>query len=215
MKRAGSFRVRPWQAAVVVVATVAIVVPLALSATAKVDKTRFELFPNPTVVNCFTAAGQTAAAQVEVKRQHLNDTLKIKLSGFKPDLDFDLFTVQRSRLDANGNPATGFTGFGLAWYQSELHVGHDGRGEATIKTILLDEIFGFDPDVSLGPTNTFHVGFWFNNPADAASCGFSGSTPFNGEHNAGPLAMISVPDATTGLGPLCTDPSTTPGACNP
>jgi hypothetical protein len=29
--------------------------------------------------------------------------------------------------------------------------------------------------------------------------------------------MISVPDATTGLGPLCTDPnrSTSPASCNP
>jgi hypothetical protein len=88
-----------------------------------------------------------------------------------------------------------------------------------IKTILLDQIFGFDPDVALPPTNTFHVGFWFNNPEDAVACGFDPTkpTPFNGEHKAGPLAMISVPDATTSLGPLCTDPnnSTTPPSCNP
>ena len=40
---------------------------------------------------------------------------------------------------------------------------------------------------------------------------------FNGEHHAGPLAMISLPDATTGLGPLCSNPetSTTPARCNP
>jgi hypothetical protein len=37
--------------------------------------------------------------------------------------------------------------------------------------------------------------FWFNNPADAAACGFTGVTPFNGEHQAGPLAMISRLDA--------------------
>jgi hypothetical protein len=43
------------------------------------------------------------------------------------------------------------------------------------------------------------------------------ATPFNGEHKAGPLAMISVPNAETGLGPLCTDPSqsTIPTRCNP
>jgi hypothetical protein len=36
-------------------------------------------------------------------------------------------------------------------------------------------------------------------------------------HKAGPLAMVSLPDAKTGLGPLCTDPntSTTPASCNP
>jgi hypothetical protein len=43
------------------------------------------------------------------------------------------------------------------------------------------------------------------------------ATSFNGEHKAGPLAMISVPNAETGLGPLCTDPShsTNPTSCNP
>jgi hypothetical protein len=68
------------------------------------------------------------------------------------------------------------------------------------------------------PINTFHLGFWFNNPADAEACGFDVTkpTPFNGEHNAGPLAMISVPDATTGLGPLCLNPDASqPSGCNP
>jgi hypothetical protein len=32
-------------------------------------------------------------------------------------------------------------------------------------------------------------------------------TPFNGEHTAGPVAFISVPNAITNLGPLCTDPN--------
>ena len=80
-------------------------------------------------------------------------------------------------------------------------------------------IFGFDPAVGLTPTNTFHVGFWFNDPNDAVACGFNdnNATPFNGEHHAGPLAMISRPDATTGLGPLCRNPntSTVPPSCNP
>jgi len=42
-------------------------------------------------------------------------------------------------------------------------------------------------------------------------------TPFNGEHQAGPNAMISTPNGTTGLGPLCTNPntSTNPISCNP
>jgi hypothetical protein len=88
-----------------------------------------------------------------------------------------------------------------------------------IKTILLDRTFGFDPDAELPPTNTFHVGMWFNDPNDAEACGFDVTepTPFNGEHRAGPLAMISLPDAETGLGPLCTDPntSTNPPSCNP
>jgi hypothetical protein len=37
----------------------------------------------------------------------------------------------------------------------------------------------------------------------AAECGFDPQNPtrFNGDHKAGPLAMISTPDASTGLGP--------------
>jgi hypothetical protein len=40
------------------------------------------------------------------------------------------------------------------------------------------------------------------------ACGFplNQPTPFNGEHRAGPNAMMSLPDAQTNLGPLCTNP---------
>jgi hypothetical protein len=73
--------------------------------------------------------------------------------------------------------------------------------------------------VKLPPTNTFQVGFWFNNPQDVVACGFdpTKATPFNGEHKAGPFAMISGSDLNTKSGPLCTDPndSTTPASCNP
>ena len=105
----------------------------------------------------------------------------------------------------------------MAWYQSDIHVNHSGRATVRIKTILLDQIFGFDPAADLAPTNTFHLGFWFNDPADAAACGFTGATPFNGEHHAGPLAFITRPDAQTTLGPLCTSPTTSNGtvSCDP
>jgi hypothetical protein len=156
---------------------------------------------------------------VTVDRHNLNDTLTLKLKNIKPNLDFDLFTVQRSNLLANGTVDPSFTNFGLAWYQSDVHASSGGAGTVKIQTISLDQIFGFDPDASLNPTNTFHVGFWFNNPNDAAPCGFDPTklTPFNGEHTAGPLAMITLPDAVTGLGPLCTKPntSTVPPSCNP
>jgi hypothetical protein len=139
----------------------------------------------------------------------LSDQLKISVSGLKPNLAFDLFTVQRSNLDATGKLVPNFTNFGLASFQSRLHAGPLGLASATIQTILIDHIFGFDPDVKLAPTNTFHVGFWFDDPNDAAPCGFDVTkpTPFNGEHIAGPTAMISVPNAKTGLGPLCLTPN--------
>jgi hypothetical protein len=186
-----------------------------LSANAKAqDETTFSLVTNPQLKLADCLGSPTAT--VTVKRGELNDQLKIRVSGLKPNLAFDLFTVQRSNADANGNAVSDFKNFGLAWYQTDLQADGNGNAKATIRTILLDQIFGFDPDVSLAPTNTFHVGFWFNNPEDAAPCGFDPNkpTPFNGEHKAGPLAMISVPNADTGLGPLCLKPNSD-GTCNP
>jgi hypothetical protein len=186
-----------------------------------VSETEFDLTPNPAFAKCL---GPDPRAHVKVTRGNLNDRLQISLQGINPNLNFDMFTVQRSNLDGSGQPVAKFAGFGLAWYQSDLHSNENGNGRAEIRTILLDQIFGFDSDlvpaqvattsttptpVRLPPTNTFHLGFWFNNPEDAAPCGFDVTkpTPFNGEHKAGPLAMISLPVAPANLGPLCTSPT--------
>jgi hypothetical protein len=184
---------------------------------AQKNKIQFNLFPNPNVVACLgTEEGGTPSAHVTVHRGGLNDTLVITAKNLKPHLAFDMFTVQRSFLLSDGSIDPNFTNFGLAWYQSDLHADQNGKFTATIQTILLDQIFGFDPDVALSPLNTFHVGFWFNNPKSAKDCGFDVThpTPFNGEHKAGPVAMISVPDPDTNLGPLCTKPNGD-GTCNP
>jgi len=188
------------------------------------DEITFNLLPNPAVVDCLRANPfEEPRAHATVIRGKQNDTLILDLDGIKPGLAFDLFTVQNSFFQANGTKDPNFTGsFGLAWYQSDIKIGKQtDDGHVQIKTILLDDIFGFDPDVRLAPTNTFHLGFWFDNPQDAAalpSCHFDPTkpTPFNGEHKAGPFAMLSVPDAKTGLGPLCTNPnnSTAPASCN-
>jgi hypothetical protein len=194
-----------------------------------VKSTSFELSPNPAFLACLAADGQNVQADVKVRRGDLNDRLVLDVWGLKPNLAFDLFTVQRTSLGSDGKPDPSFPGsFGLAWYQSDVQADSNGNARVVIQTILLDQIFGFDADknadgtVKVPPTNTFHLGFWFNNPDDAAPCGFDTTkpTPFNGEHKAGPLAMISTP-TQSGLGPLCTsptgaDPSDTSALpCNP
>jgi hypothetical protein len=195
--------------------------PLTAAAQGKKDDISFDLVPNPAFVNCLRASSsEEPKAHATVIRGKLNDTLILDLDGIKPGLAFDLFTVERSSLLGEGVADPDFKGsFGLAWYQSDIEIGKNySNGHVRIRTILLDQIFGFDPDKALPPTNTFHLGFWFNNPQDAVGCGFNPAkpTPFNGEHNAGPLAMISVPEQSTKLGPLCTDPDPQhPGACNP
>jgi hypothetical protein len=187
------------------------------------DVVRFEFQPNPKFSKCLAQypddPDRKPYAQAIVARGSLNDGLFLVGKYIKPNLKFDMFTVEHSQLLADGTVDPAFGNFGLAWYQSDLEANEYGTMRANIRTILLDQIFGFDPAVNLAPTGTFHVGFWFNDPADAAACGFDVTkpTPFNGEHQAGPLAMISVPDATSGLGPLCTKPDTSvsPAKCDP
>ena len=200
------------------IATLTFVIPLSAAA----ESHTFFLNVNPAFLNCLARfpndSTRRPRATVTVIRGQFNDTLLLKLKNIKPKLVFDLFTVQRSNLLADGTVDPLFTNFRLAWYQSEVWVTSGGTANVKIKTILLDEIFGFDPDSGLAPTNTFHVGIWFDDPADAAACGFVGTTPFNGQHNAGPLAMISLPDPIApNFGPLCTNPNilTNPPSCNP
>jgi hypothetical protein len=210
-----------WSARVVVGAAIAVLAGSAAvgAASSKPRETTFSLFPQSSLLKCLKPSPDAPNPEVTVtaKRGDLNDRATIHLNGFKPNLGFDLFTIQHSPQTATGAPDAN-PSVGLAWYQTDLQVGPNGSGDARIRTVLLDQIFGIDKDVSLAPTNTFHLGFWFNNPADASNCGFTGTTPFNGEHNAGPLAFVTRPDATTNLGPLCTDPSSARGGsftCNP
>jgi len=201
---------------------------LALSGVAsaqEADKITFNLVPNPDTIGCLRANNtEEPQARATVIRGKLNDTLILDMDGIRPGLAFDLFTVQRSPLLADGTKDPAFTNvfngsFGLAWYQSDIKITRGDTGHVRIQTILLDDIFGFDPDVRLAPTNTFHVGFWFDDPNAAKDCGFDPTKPkpFNGEHKSGPVAMISLPDAKTGLGPLCTNPdfTTNPISCKP
>lgn len=188
-----------------------------------VDKVNFQFAPNPKFLRCLAQypddPARAPVVEATVVRGDLNDGLFLRGRNIKPGLAFDMFTVQNSSLDAEGKPDPAFKNFGLAWYQSDLEAKDNGKMRAEIRTILLDQIFGFDPAVNLPPTGTFQVGFWFNNPADAQPCSADPivPTPFNGEHQAGPLAMITLPDAATGLGPLCTKPDTsvTPARCDP
>jgi hypothetical protein len=203
--------------AMIALAAVPVLAQEDVGAASTVVKVTFNLALNPALFSstCLEQSSKkTPTATVTVAKGKLNDTLTINLKNFKPGLDFDLFTVQNSPFDA------GFPGnFGLAWYQSDIHVGKSGSGSAKINTKLVNEIFGFDPTagVALLPTNTFHVGFWFDSPAEAADCVKSppaATTPFNGMHNAGPNAMISQPNAPDNLGPLCLNP-TGVGTCSP
>lgn len=138
------------------------------------------------------------------------DTMFLFGQYIEPGRGFDLFSLERSLFDANGRRDPSFRGFRLAWYQTNLEANRWGKILQVIRTVLLDEALGLGEGVKLPPPRTFHAGFWFTDPEAAAACGFDAGKPtqFNGEQRAGPLAMITLPDKNTGVGPLCTDTET-------
>jgi hypothetical protein len=188
-----------------------------------VDTIRFALHPNPPFLNCLSQYRgddrRTPQVTVTVVRGDQTDALFVRGQNIRPNLGFTLFTVERSELDAVGNIDAGFHGFGLASYEADFDSSDKGTIRTAIRTILLDQVFEFDDDAKLAPKSPFQVGFWFNDPMDAVACGFDANkpTPFNEDHDAGPNAMISLPNAASGLGPLCTnaDLSVTPAVCIP
>jgi hypothetical protein len=186
------------------------------------EKVRFELTANPAFVKCLARypedRDQQPVVEVTVVDGEQNDALFLRGRNIKPGLGFDMFTVERTSLRSDGSPDPAIKTFGLAWYQSDLATSDRGRLRASIRTILLNETFGFDADENLAARQVLNLGFWFDDPEDAADCGFDVTkpTPFNPKGKAGPMAMISLPDATTGLGPLCDTPDTTvtPARCS-
>jgi hypothetical protein len=136
--------------------------------------------------------------------------MTVQVSGLPPKTDFDFFVIQVPK-----------TPFGMSWYQGDIETNARGSGHglfigrfsietfvvapgpAPAPTIFNDPPF---PDASTNPpTNPiqmYHLGLWFNDPADAGKAGCATTvTPFNGEHNAGiqVLNTSNFPDAT---GPL-------------
>jgi hypothetical protein len=61
------------------------------------------------------------------------------------------------------------------------------------------------PDASLGPVtgriHTYHLGLWFNSPTDGAKAGAPGTTPFNGEGDAG-VQVLNTGEFPDLAGPL-------------
>jgi hypothetical protein len=194
--------------------TTAASVAYPMQARAEVNSVQFEMYPVAQFVKCLAKPGQQPKVRVTVVRGNLNDHLNIQLEGFKEGLKFDMFSIENSPQLPNGAPDPNFQKkFGLAWYQSDLEA-----GATSLKTIFLDQIFGLDDSIGLKPVNTFHMGFWFNDPKDAVPCGFDASkpTPFNGENKAGPLAFVTrqIAGRPAKLGPLCTKPKAQ-GTCDP
>jgi hypothetical protein len=151
-----------------------------------------------------------AGANVTDKSSGPVETLTVDVFGLPANTDFDFFVIQ-----VPNKP------FGLSWYQGDIETGPDGKGHGlfigrfSIETFIVAPGSASAPVVhnqppfpdassnpATPPVHTFHLGLWFNAPADAVKAGCPGTvTPFNGEHNAGIQALSTRQFANT-TGPL-------------
>ena len=176
----------------------------ATSATASTSQINFPLVRSAGSVaaGCLTSA----TAAVKVKNQGPVDVMTIDASGLPKNTDFDVFVTQLPNAP-----------FGISWYQGDLESDSTGHahgqyiGRFSVETFAVAPGTGPAPAVFPGdattnpafkPVQMYHIGVWFNSAksAVAAHCANS-TTPFNGEHNAGPQALSTRQFAATN-GPL-------------
>ncbi|MEK0085333.1 hypothetical protein [Benzoatithermus flavus] len=135
-----------------------------------------------------------AAAYVTIRSLGFAERMTVTVRGLPPGTALDLFTIQAADFP-----------FGIGWYVGDLEVGRDGTvtksfvGRFNVETFALGagqrpvpapthagDARGRNP--AFAPIHTYHLGIWFNSPADAARAGGTcpaNVTPFNGEHSAG------------------------------
>jgi hypothetical protein len=177
------------------------------SAGADVKHTSFEMVRSTASVNANCLPN--AEASVRITSAGPVEVMKVRASHLPKNTDFDLFVTQVP----NGP-------FGVSWYQGDLNTDGAGHAEGTFVGRFSIETFAVAtgtapaPDVFQGPfpdatanppfnpVQMYHLGLWFNSPKDAAAAGCSGgTTPFNGEHNAG-VQALSTRNFPDQFGPL-------------
>ena len=185
--------------------TTALLVTMAGSAAAA-DKFSFDMIVSPGARACLP----DAEASVTIDPKGEAEDLVIQASGLPPKTGFDFFVIQVPNAP-----------FGLSWYQGDLETNGAGRavqhfrGRFNIETFIVapgvapaPRVFNDPPfpdaaqNPATNPVQTYHLGLWFNSPADAAKAGCPNTvTPFNGEHNAG-IQVLNTANFPDDFGPL-------------
>jgi hypothetical protein len=151
-----------------------------------------------------------ASADVRIRSLGPVEVMDVEVHGLPPQTDFDFFVIQVPTAP-----------FGVSWYQGDIETNRRGEGEQrfigrfSVETFALSpgpvvppqvHTDGMFPDATEGvafrPIHTYHLGLWFNSPADAQKAGCpSTETPFNGEHNAG-IQVLNTAQFPNDQGPL-------------
>ncbi len=157
------------------------------------DHVKFDLVPSKGLpAAALNGALKNAHGRVRIESVGPVEIMDVKVWGLPPNTDFDFFVIQ-----VPNKP------FGLTWYQGDIETNKDGKGyrrfigrfgiETFIVSlanvpspVVFNKAF---PDAFLGPVtgrvHTYHLGLWFNSSMDGAKAGAPGTTPFNGEGDAG------------------------------
>ena len=199
---------RRWQPLVLAALATVLVIGLvgAMSARGNGDdqEIRFPMVRSTAAVNAGCLAN--ASAKVKVENEGAVEELTLKARGLPPSTNFDFFVIQVPN-----------TPFGLSWYQGDFETDRHGKGEQTyvgrfnIETFIVAPGTASAPKVhpadattnpATPPVHTFHLGLWFNSPADAMKAGCPATvTPFNGDHTAG-IQALSTRNFADDQGPL-------------
>jgi hypothetical protein len=150
-----------------------------------------------------------AEATVKIFKLEGAERMTITATGLRPNTEFDLFVIQ-------GPDAP----FGMSWYQGDMESNQWGTASRSFVGRFNEETFSVAPGTlpapvvhhspiadassnpATAPLHQYHLGLWFNSPADAAAAGCGNAvTPFNGEHNAG-VQVLSTRQFPVTNGPL-------------
>jgi hypothetical protein len=171
------------------------------------EQIKFALDRSPGIVKAGCLG--SAASEVTVTAQGPVEVMDVSLSGLPKSIDLDFFVIQLPNAP-----------FGLAWYQGDVETDEYGNAHAQFVGRFNEETFivapgtGPAPQVhqdqfpdatenpATAPVHTYHIGIWFNSPADASANGCPDTvTPFNGEHSAG-VQLFNTASFPDTQGPL-------------
>ena len=140
----------------------------------------------PAALACLPEAG----GEVRITEHGSSQLMDVEVAGLAPRTTFTVFLLQVPHFP-----------FGMSWYQGDVVTDEHGQGHARFAGIFSEgtAIMALNTDVApvvhsadsaanprLAPIHLFHLGLWFNSPADAVAAGCPGATtPFNGDHTAG------------------------------
>jgi len=147
-----------------------------------------------------------ATGRVTVAPHGPAENMHVEIAGLPANTSFDFFILQAPKAP-----------FGISWYQGDIKTDANGLGVGDFVGRFNVETFNVAPGATAAPSvhagdagtnpatapiHMYHLGVWFNSPADAVKAGCPGTvTPFNGEHNAG-VQVLNTATFPNLAGPL-------------